>query len=113
MTKNFTNEHWKEYLSQLVCEEFPEYEDLYFKAWELARAHVKDIHGMPQNPYMDEALCDTQVWNWDTCFMSLFCKFAYDVFPGVETFKNFYAVLDKNFEVYMTIRGGEIVYLKS
>jgi glycogen debranching enzyme len=48
---------------------------------------------MPQNPYMDEGFCDTQIWIWDTCFMSLFCKFAQEAFPGVESFKNFYEVL--------------------
>ena len=48
---------------------------------------------MPQNPYMDEAFCDTQIWIWDTCFMSLFCKYAREVFPGIESFRNFYAVL--------------------
>lgn len=93
MKKNFKTKDWKKYLPQPICEAFPEYGEFYEKAWEMARDHVKSIDGMPQNPYMDEAFCDTQVWIWDTCFMSLFCKFAQEVFPGVETFKNFYAVL--------------------
>ncbi len=93
MKKDFRATNWKNRLPIPVCEDFPEYEDFYFKTWELARSHVKDIPGMPQTPYMDESLCDTQVWIWDSCFMSLFCKFAQDVFPGVETFNNFYEVL--------------------
>ncbi len=60
---------------------------------ELAHDHVKEIEGMPQSPYMDEGFCDTQVWIWDTYFMSLFCKFAPEVFPGIETLRNFYEVL--------------------
>lgn len=48
---------------------------------------------MPQNPYMDEAFCDSQVWIWDSCFMAIFCKYCRDVFPGVETLTNFYEVL--------------------
>lgn len=28
--------------------------------------------------------------------MSLFCKFAQEVYPGIETFKNFYEVLYNN-----------------
>ena len=48
---------------------------------------------MPQTPYMDEAFCATQVWIWDSCFMSLFCKYAREAFPGVETFDNFYKAL--------------------
>ena len=93
MEKNFLAQNWKDYLPRPICEEFPEYQEFYEKTWELARSHVKSIEGMPQNPYMDEAFCDTQVWIWDTCFMSLFCKFAQEVFPGKETFRNFYDVL--------------------
>lgn len=93
MEKNFNAPDWESYVPQPICEEFPQYGEFYQKAWELARAHVKEIKGMPQTPYMDEGFCDTQIWIWDSCFMSLFCKFAQEVFPGVETFKNFYEVL--------------------
>ena len=79
-----------------ICEEHPEYNDLYMKAWELAYTHIKHIDGMPQTPYMDEAFCETQVWIWDSCFMSLFCKYGMDIFPGVETLNNFYQVLYNN-----------------
>ena len=94
MKKDFGSCEWIRFLPIPVYDEHSEYNDLYIKAWELARDHVKYIDKMPQNPYMDEAFCDTQVWIWDTCFMTLFCKFAQEVFPGVETFKNFYHVLD-------------------
>lgn len=93
MKKRFDAQDWKNYVPIPVCEQFPEYEELYWKAWELARAHVKSINGMPQTPYMDEAFCDTQIWIWDTCFMSLFCKYAQEVFPGIESLSNFYNVL--------------------
>lgn len=93
MKKDFKAKDWKKYIPKPIFEAFPEYEEFYEKAWELARDHVKDIPGMPQTPYMDEAFCETQVWIWDTCFMTLFCKFAQEAFPGIETFKNFYAVL--------------------
>ena len=93
MNKNFNTNNWKDYIPLPDCEQFPEYESFYMNAGELAREHVKNIDGMPQNPYMDEGFCDTQIWIWDTCFMALFCKFAQEVFPGVESFKNFYEVL--------------------
>ncbi|MDD6176046.1 MAG: trehalase family glycosidase [Firmicutes bacterium] len=93
MSKNFGAPDWKAYLPIPVFEEHPEYEELYNKAWELAFDHIKDIPGMPQTPYMDEAFCATQLWIWDTCFMSLFCKYAREVFPGVESLQNFYALL--------------------
>ena len=93
MVKNFNIQDWKSFLPLPISEEFSGFETLYSKAWELAYQHVKYIDGMPQNPYMDEAFCDTLVWIWDTCFMTLFCKYAQEVFPGVETFQNFYYVL--------------------
>ena len=93
MQKDFRCKEWEKHIPIPVYDEHPKYNELYKGAWELARAHVKDIPGMPQNPYMDEAFCETQVWIWDTCFMTMFCKYAYDVFPGVETFNNFYEVL--------------------
>lgn len=93
MNNNFGAANWREYIPVPVCEEHPEYLEFYNKAWELAFEHIKSIPGMPQNPYMDEAFCETQIWIWDSCFMSLFCKYARSVFPGVETFNNFYKVL--------------------
>ena len=84
---------WKQHLHRPLWEEHPEYEEFYWKAWELAHDHIKDIEGMPRTPYMDEAFCDTQIWIWDTCFMSLFCKYAPRIFPGVESLENFYGVL--------------------
>ena len=76
-----------------VFGEHPEYNELYWKAWEIAHDHIKHIPGMPQTPYMDEGFCDTDIWIWDSCFMSLFCKYASDEFPGIETLNNFYKVL--------------------
>ena len=91
--KKFGAENWRKYIPIPVYDEHPEYNELYNKAWELAYEHIKNIPGMPQTPYMDEAFCDAQIWIWDTCFMSLFCKYAREVFPGVESLNNFYEVL--------------------
>ena len=93
MNEFFGAENYKDYIPNPICSEHPEYNDIYEKAWELAFEHIKDIPNMPQTPYMDEAFCDTRIWIWDTCFMSLFCKYAFKVFPGVESLKNFYEVL--------------------
>lgn len=84
---------WKIRLPQPICEDVPDCDKLYQKACELAHDHIRHIEGMPKTPYMDEAFCDTQIWIWDTCFMSLFCKYAWDEFPGVESLCNFYDVL--------------------
>ncbi len=93
MKKFFLDPDWKKYIPIPVCEKYSDFNELYDKAWELAHEHIRSIDGMPQSPYMDEAFCDTQIWIWDTCFMSLFCKYAQEVFPGIESLKNFYAVI--------------------
>lgn len=93
MKNNFGAENYTDFIPHPVDERHPEYIALYDKAWALAYAHIRNLPGMPQTPYMDEAFCDTQIWIWDTCFMSLFCKYGQAVFPGVESLKNFYDVL--------------------
>ncbi len=80
-----------------IFDEHPEFIELYWKAWELAWDHVKDIPGMPQTPYMDEGFCDTDIWIWDTCFMALYCKYApAELYPGYQSLQNFYSVLHDN-----------------
>lgn len=64
--------------------------DLYWTAWEQAFSHVKSQSGLPQSPYMDEAFWDTHIWIWDTAFMTFFTKYAPDLYPGVQSLKNFY-----------------------
>lgn len=91
--KKFGTSEWREYIPTPVYDEKPEYSEFYQRAWEIAFDHIKDIPGMPQTPYMDEAFCATQLWIWDTCFMSLFCKYGREAFPGIESLNNFYSVL--------------------
>ena len=73
-----------------VFEAEPGYVDLYWKAWELAYDHVKYQDGLVQPLYMDEGLWDDTIWIWDSEFMVLFCKYAPDLYPGIETLDNFY-----------------------
>lgn len=42
---------------------------------------------------MDEACQNDAIWIWDTCLMTLFCKYAPIEFPGVESLNNFYVPL--------------------
>ena len=76
-----------------VFEKNPGFVDLYWKAWELAWEKVKHQDGIPQSPYMDEGLWDNTIWIWDTEFMVLFCRYAPDLYPGIESLQNFYKVL--------------------
>jgi len=76
---------------QPIFDKEPGYVDLYWKACDLAYAHVLRQPGLPQSPYMDEAFRDDTIWIWDTCFMSLFCRYAPETLPGIESLSNFYA----------------------
>ncbi|MFC7245936.1 trehalase family glycosidase [Catellatospora aurea] len=73
-----------------VLDAEPELVELYWAAWELAYQHVVTREGAPRSPYMDEGFDPDTIWIWDTCFMAHFCKYAPDLFPGVESFDNFY-----------------------
>ena len=84
---------WKDSVPAPVFEKTPGYVELYWKAWELAHDKIKEQPGLPQSPYIDEAFWQDTIWIWDTCFMVMFCKYAPDEFPGVESLNNFYVPL--------------------
>ena len=93
---------WKERVPVPVFEHNKALVDLYWVAWEQAFDHVKTQPGLPQSSYIDEAFWDDTIWIWDTCFMTLFCKYAQEDFPGTESLNNFYVPLhgdiqDKSF----------------
>lgn len=84
---------WKEELPRPVYESNPGFVELYYKAWELAYAHIDSIPGLPTPRYMDEAHASNLIWIWDTCFMTQFCKYCPSVFPGIESLDNFYELM--------------------
>ena len=72
---------------------------LYYKAWDMAKEHIRHEPGLSSPTYMDEGCMDKSgpktIWIWDTAFMTLFCKYAPAYFPGVESLRNFYCpILD-------------------
>ncbi len=75
---------------QIIFEENPELSKFSFLAWKLAYQHIKSCSNAPQSPFMDEAFAQDRIWIWDTCFMSLYCKYAPHIFPGIESLRNFY-----------------------
>ncbi len=80
-------------IPEIVFAEEPGYERLYKEAWRLAYKQMKACPGAPQSPFMDESFAPDRIWIWDTCFMALYCKYAPDLFPGVESLENFYRPL--------------------
>ena len=71
----------------------PQWLALWDRAWELASQHV--AAGTPANGfahhYLDEAFSE-QIFQWDTCFMTLFGRYGLDSYPVMESLDNFYGV---------------------
>lgn len=84
---------WERALPRPVYDERPELVDFYYKAWEIAHGRIDIVPGLPAPRYMDEAHRSDRIWIWDTCFMTLFCKYCPWEFPGVESLENFYALM--------------------
>lgn len=84
----------KNVLPEPIFDREPGLIELYWEAWARAWDQVTYQEGMPQSPYMDEAHAWQHVnWIWDTCFMVHFCKYAPNLFPGIESLNNFYSVM--------------------
>ncbi|MEC3908872.1 trehalase family glycosidase [Tamlana sp. 2201CG12-4] len=80
-----------------------DYVELYNKAWEIAKEHVKSSDGLVQSPYIDEAFDESTIWIWDTAFMLHFFKYASFDFPAIESLNNFYAPIHDNTEIPLRI----------
>ena len=81
----------------------PGYIELYWKAWEYAWDHVYERDDTPAPRYMDEGLNPNMAWIWDCCFMVLYCRYAPNYFPGIQTLDNFYLPLHKGFKTPLKI----------
>lgn len=75
-----------------VLTEGPKFTDLYWKSWELAKGKVRSPRPGSGfvSVYMDEGFSEN-IFQWDSCFMVMFGRYAQDVVPGVKSFDNFYA----------------------
>jgi hypothetical protein len=76
-----------------IFDENPSFLELYWKSWELAWDHVVYREDSPQKLYIDESMTPKTIWIWDTLFMSLFCKYSFKEFPGIESLNNFYFII--------------------
>jgi hypothetical protein len=65
--------------------------DLSAFCWQSAYSHVCHNPNLPSPDYVDNVFSQTTVWTWDSCYISLYCKYASDNFPGMQTLDNFYA----------------------
>lgn len=82
----------RDQLPQPVIADHPEWERLYWKAWELGFDHLKQPapgSGFVSN-FIDPAF-NNNTFQWDSCFMVLFARYAEPQFHAIGTLDNFYA----------------------
>ena len=64
---------------------------MYWKAWELA---FRNFHEpAPGSGYVSQfidAAFNQNIFQWDTCFMTMFCDYAHPLVPGIGSLDNFY-----------------------
>lgn len=67
----------------------PEWIELHDYAWKTAAQHILTSRG---RDHMDAAWNDgmNYQWVWDTCFITMYCRYAADQFPGIQSLDNFY-----------------------
>ncbi|HEY3755667.1 MAG TPA: trehalase family glycosidase [Opitutaceae bacterium] len=75
-----------------IFDEQPDWVAMYWKAWELG---FRNFHEpAPQSHFVSQfidAAFNQNIFEWDTCFMSMFCNSAHPLVPGIESLDNFYA----------------------
>ena len=86
-----------------IFEKEPGYVDLYWKAWELAYAHIAHDDGAVQSPFMDEGRVEGKISLWESAFTAQFTKYAPDIFPGIESLNEYYAQIHDNASSSQTI----------
>jgi hypothetical protein len=86
----------KDKLPSPIYDEDPACVDMYWKAWELAfRNFHEPAKGSGYVSQFIDAAFNANIFQWDTCFMTMFCNYAQPYVPGIRSLDNFYC---KQFE---------------
>ncbi len=75
-----------------IDDEHPLWIETYWKAWELAFRNFRAPS--PRSGFVSQfidAAFNQNIFLWDSCFMSMFCNFAWPLVPGISSLDNFYA----------------------
>ncbi len=97
--------NFKEQLPSPIFDERPSWVELYGKAWELAfrNFHAPAPGSALVSPFIDAAF-NENIFQWDTCFMTMFCDTAFPLVPGISSLDNFYARQHEDGEICREIR---------
>lgn len=74
-----------------IYDEDPACVDMYWKAWELAfRNFHEPAKGSGYVSQFIDAAFNENIFQWDTCFMTMFCNYGHPYVPGISSLDNFY-----------------------
>jgi hypothetical protein len=81
----------KDNLPSPIFDENPVWVQMYWKSWELA---FRNFYEPPAgsgfvSQFIDAAFSEN-IFQWDTCFMTMFCNYAHPLVPGISSLDNFY-----------------------
>jgi hypothetical protein len=90
----------REELPRPIDDAHPEWVRVYWKAWQLAFHHFRapETGSGFVSQFVDPAFSEN-TYLWDTCFISMFCNYAYPLTPGISSLDNFYAKQHKDGEI--------------
>jgi hypothetical protein len=75
-----------------IYDENPLYVQMYWKTWELGfRNFYEPRPGSGFVSQFIDAAFNENIFLWDTCFLTMFCKYGHPVVPGICSLDNFYA----------------------
>ncbi len=80
--------------------------ELYWRAWELAVKNIR--HGTAQNGFVDsylDAAFSENIFQWDTCFIVMFARYAWHLLPVGPSLDNFYRKQDGDGWICREYRG--------
>lgn len=75
-----------------VYEECPEWVKLYYAAWEMAFGNVEYSS---KRGWLPQLICmpgSGKIWQWDSCFMSLFARYSNGELSGMNNLDNLYSL---------------------
>lgn len=102
----------KDELPAPILDANPEWIDLYWKSWEIAFSHIiKPQAGSNHiSNYYDDSF-NSDIFQWDIIFMTLFGKYANHLFPAAHSLNNFYANQHKDGLIVrqITLQGDDAV----
>jgi len=82
----------RDQLPSPIYDEKTEWVRMYWKAWELAfRNFHEPAPGSGFVSQFIDAAFNQNIFQWDTCFMTMFCNVAHPLVPGIGSLDNFYA----------------------